>query len=318
MDDFRRGSWPALGGTGRHLAWPAVGGVVASARMIWIVAFLACLTLPVSAVDVMWKASGTVTGANSAFQVGVGNQVDLTIRYAPVNIIGTGILQQTSFTRKLAYHGTIRLRIEIRVGAKEWVSYMETTAFPLTNLLWNPFEVLSVDPSFPPSASAGDLITFRAYSFAGAVFERFNYLGQVGQRGILITAKDFVHPYNLLALGQFPDKTAQPSRISEMSGQVFADATSNAFTFTIIPGTVRITDYFPPVDLGIERSPLGGLHVTFTAESDGWYALYGSGDLKGWSRIGIHPGLLNGRRTIIVPTQLPQQFFRVERIPPPF
>lgn len=286
--------------------------------MIRLFFLLLATVLPVCAVDVMWKGTGTVIGANSAFQVSTGNKVELTIRYAPGTAVSSAIMQQSGFTRKIAYHGGIRLRIEIKVGTKEWVSFTETISYPLANSLWNPMEVLSVDPTFPPSSNAGDLITFRAYSFAEAKFEKFNYVAPVAQAGIVIYIKDFVHAYNLLNLGQFPDKTILPSRITEMTGQVFANGTDNAFTFSIQPNTLTISDYFPPINLKIVRSPLGAVNLKFNAESDGWYQLYGSADLKVWTPQGIHPGLVNGERTIVPPTNLPKQYFRIERVPPPF
>lgn len=286
--------------------------------MVRLLFLFLATAFPAGAVDVMWKASGTVTSANSAFGVSTGNKVELTIRYAPGPTLQSGVVQQSGFTKKVVYHGDIRLRIEIRVGAREWVSFTEKISYPLANPLWNPIEVLSVDPSFPPSANAGDLITFRAYSFADADFEMFHHVTPVAQAGILITVKDFIHTYNLLNLGQFPDKLILPSRITEMSGQVFAGSTSNFFNFAIQPNTIAITDYYPPVNLKIVRSPAGALNLKFTAESDGWYQLFGTTDLKTWTPLGLHPGLVNGERTILPPTHLPRQLFRIERVPPPF
>ena len=103
-----------------------------------------------------------------------------------------------------------------------------------------------------------------------------------------------------------------------MTGQVYANSEATALNFNITPSSITVGEYFPPVDLAIERSPFGGLTLTltFTAESNGWYALYGSENLTDWIPLGFHPGLLNGKRSIIPPTNLPKRFFKVERVPP--
>ncbi len=281
-----------------------------------------CATLlPAHALDVLWTATGTVTSANSAFGVSIGNPVSLNVRYAPINIINTTITSgasSNSLVRTSVYHGNIRLRIEISAGSKQWVSFTETSTHPFISSAWTPFEVLSADPNVPSGPNRGDLITFRANSALGSTFEKFNYSASAAQKAIILRVLDFAHPYNLLTLGQFPDKAILTNRISQMTGQVYANSEATALNFSITPGSIIVGEYFPPVDLAIERSPFGGLNLTFTAESDGWYALYGSENLTDWIPLGFHPGLLNGKRTIIPPTNLPKRFFKVERVPPPF
>lgn len=281
-----------------------------------------CATLlPAQALDVLWTATGTVTSANSAFGVSIGNPVSLNIRYAPINIVNTTITSgasSNSLVRTSVYHGNIRLRIEISAGSKQWVSFTETSTHPFISSAWTPFEVLSADPNVPAGPDRGDIIALRANSPLGSTFEKFNYSVPVSQKTIMLFIQDFVHPYSLLNLGQFPDKTLLPSRISQMSGQINANGSQGTLTFNITPSSIIVGEYFPPVDLAIERSPFGGLTLTFTAESDGWYALYGSDNLTDWIPLGFHPGLLNGKRTIIPPTNLPKRFFKVERVPPPF
>lgn len=277
-----------------------------------------CATLlPAQALDVLWTATGTVTSANSAFGVSIGNPVSLNIRYAPINIVNSTITSGNSAARTTVYHGNLRLRIEISVGNKQWISFTETASHPFAPLEWTPFQVLSIAPGVP-AGSGGDLITIRANSLLGSTFEKFNYSASAQQKAIILRIQDFAHPYDLLTLGQFPDKAIVPNRITQMTGEIYANGTQTALNFNITPSSITVGEYFPPVDLAIEQSPFGGLTLSFTAESDGWYALYGSENLTDWIFLGYHLGIFNGRRTIIPPTNLPKQFFKVERVPPPF
>jgi hypothetical protein len=115
-----------------------------------------CATLlPAYALDVLWTATGTVTSANSAFGVSIGNPVSLNVRYAPVNIVNTTIVSGNTLVRTSVYHGNIRLRIEISIGTKQWVSFTETSTHPFISSAWTPFEVLSADPSVPSAPNRG-------------------------------------------------------------------------------------------------------------------------------------------------------------------
>jgi hypothetical protein len=115
-----------------------------------------CATLlPAYALDVLWTATGTVTSANSAFGVSIGNPVSLNVRYAPINIVNTTIVSGNTLVRTSVYHGNIRLRIEISIGTKQWVSFTETSTHPFISSAWTPFEVLSADPAVPSAPNRG-------------------------------------------------------------------------------------------------------------------------------------------------------------------
>jgi len=275
--------------------------------------FLASV-LPLAAVEVMWTGTGTVSGAHSGFGVKAGEKVELTIRYSLKDkVTKSNLATNSNFVKRAIYHGPIRLRIEIRVGTKEWISYTESTSFLLGNANWYPFEVLSVDPIVPPG-SAGDLITFRSYLVAGSKFEKFHYPFPHSQRNIRLTIGDFIHPYSLLALEQYPDKTLQTGLITDFTGSVFTEATDNPFNFVINKASVVIKDYFPPIKMSIKQIPGGGLTLTFDTEAGAWYELKGSDNLVTWYSLGVHAGITDGTRTIFAPKGGAVRYYRIDRL----
>jgi hypothetical protein len=286
----------------------------AGARM-WRFLLLFWITLlPLAAVEVMWTGTGTVSGAHSGFGVKAGEKVDLLIRYSlKEKVQSSNLATNSNFVKRVVYHGPIRLRIEIRVGTKQWVSYTESTSFPLSNAAWYPFEVLSVDPIVPPG-SAGDLITFRSYLVAGSKFEQFHYPFPHSQRNIRLTIGDLIHPYTLLNLEQFPDKTLQTGLITDFSGSVFTEATDNPFNFIINKASVVVSDYYPPIKMTIR--PYGGNFIlAFDTEAGGWYELKGSDELKTWYSLGVHRGFTDGIREILVSKSGAARYYRMDRLP---
>jgi len=269
--------------------------------------------LPLAAVEVMWTGTGTVSGAHSGFGVKAGEKVDLVIRYSLEDKVSKTITTSGNFLKRAIYHGPIRLRIEIRVGTKSWISYTESTSMSM-NAAWYPFEVLSVDPIVPPG-SAGDLITFRSYLVAGSKFESFHYPFAHTQRNIRLTIGDFVHPYSLLTLEQYPDKFLQTGLITDFTGSVFTEATDNPFNFVINKASVVIKDYFPPIKMKIKQVPGGALTLTFDTEAGAWYELMGSDNLVNWFSLGVHAGITDGTRTIAAPKGGAARYYRIDRLP---
>jgi hypothetical protein len=276
-------------------------------------------TLPLLSVEVMWKGTGAVTAGHTGFGVKAGDKVDVTIRYALKDKVQKANLQpNTQYIKRVIYHGAIRLRIEVRVGTKEWIAYTETTEHPLPNLLWSPFEVLSTNPAVTPGAGiSGDMITFRAYSVAGAKFEKFHYPFGHSVRAIALVVGDFAHPYTMLTLEQYPDKTLNAAAITNFTGTIFADDTVNGFNFAINSASVTVSDYFPPIQLKITKVAGGGHNLSFTTEAGGWYELKGSDNLIHWVSLGIHPGINDGVRTIPAPPGGSKRFYRIDRLPGP-
>jgi hypothetical protein len=264
--------------------------------------------------EVMWTATGTVTGANSAFGVSSGKKVELLVRYAPADKVSvTDIPQQSQFVKRKIYHANIKLRIELKIDGKQWVAYLPSIDFSTTPGL-NAFDVFSVDSNIT-SSGAADLIRFYMHNLNNAQFPAFNYNQQTATKGILLEIADDVARYEMLAMGAFPGTNVATSKITRINGEVFAAQTTNKFTFSIDPKTVQVSIYVPPPPpITIHRAPNNSYFIKFTSEAAVWYELQASTDLVQWVPAMSIFGSGQEQTQSLPPAFFPSYFYRLRRL----
>lgn len=274
--------------------------------------------LPATAADVMWTGSGVVTAGNPAFGVATGNPVTVVVRYAPENRVNMKNYPVSAFVTRRIYHGSIKLRIEVRVGTRRWISYTESAPL-LQNS--NSIDVVSCDPGLPPGSSAADLIQFNATTVNGAAFEHFDVGFTTAFLGIALTISDGAYPLDLLTLGQFPGPSLNTAKISGFTGPVFAGSpTQVGFNFSLNLATVTLGNYYPPLSMTLHRAPLGGFQLKFNSEAEVFYELQASENLKDWYFAGYVFGTGQTGQTIPAPPgPFGHRFYRLRRLAePPF
>lgn len=260
------------------------------------------LVVPVSAAEIRWTGSGTVSGVGGAGFAGlatVGDPVDFEMVYdTGMEVSRRSLLQiGDAFAGVAWFHGPANLSIRITIGGSVWEGEM-----PEVPASTNVMESQCWDFGGNP-----DWFKTTLDSSRGGTYPVFPYSGEGTTRSLEIQFRDDTSPANLFVIHQLPDGLSCLPQMTTASGAVRAG--SDAVTFTLNPATVRVAQ--PQVPLSIARVE-GGIELAWDTEDGKNYRLESTPDLKCWFEEGRFVG--DGNPIIDFSNPFgrdPTRFFRV-------